>query len=37
MEPEVSLLCPQDPATGSYPEPDKSRPQPPNFFHQDPF
>jgi hypothetical protein len=26
MEPEVSLLCSQEPATGPYPEPDESRP-----------
>jgi hypothetical protein len=27
MELEGSLLCSQDPATGPYPEPDKSSPQ----------
>lgn len=26
MEPENSLLCPQEPTTGSYPHPDKSSP-----------
>jgi hypothetical protein len=27
MEPEVLLLCSQDPASGLYPEPDESNPQ----------
>jgi hypothetical protein len=26
MEPDVSFLCSQEPATGPYPEPDESRP-----------
>jgi hypothetical protein len=26
MEPEVSLLCSQEPSIGPYPEPDKSSP-----------
>jgi hypothetical protein len=26
MEPEGSLLCPQEPSTGPYPEPDQSNP-----------
>jgi hypothetical protein len=26
MEPEDSLLCSQDPTTGSYPDPDESNP-----------
>jgi hypothetical protein len=26
MEPEISLLCPQEPTTGSYPHPDESSP-----------
>jgi hypothetical protein len=32
MEPEGSLLCLQKPATGPYPEPDVSSPQPLNLF-----
>jgi hypothetical protein len=28
MEPEVSLLCSQEPTNGPYPEPDESRPHP---------
>jgi hypothetical protein len=30
-----SLPCPQNPATGIYPEPDKSSPQPPILFLYD--
>jgi hypothetical protein len=29
MESELSLLCPQEPATGSYHKPAQSTPQPP--------
>jgi len=29
MEPEISLLFSQDTATGPYPEPDESNPNPP--------
>jgi hypothetical protein len=31
MEPEGSLLCLQEPATGPYPEPDKSSPHLPPY------
>jgi hypothetical protein len=37
MEPEDSLPCLQQPATGSYPEPDESSLQLPNLFLYDPF
>jgi len=32
MELEGSLLCLQETASGSYPEPDESNLQPPNLF-----
>jgi hypothetical protein len=32
METEGSLLCPQEPATGPYPEPAESSPLPPILF-----
>jgi hypothetical protein len=32
MDPEVSLLFSQEPATGPYPEPDAFSPQPPTLF-----
>jgi hypothetical protein len=35
MEPKVSLSCLQEPATGSYPEPDASSPHPLTFFPWD--
>jgi hypothetical protein len=31
MEPQGSLQCSQQPATGPYPEPDVSSPHPPNL------
>jgi hypothetical protein len=31
MEPEGSLLCPQEPSTGPYPKPDQSSPYQPNL------
>jgi len=37
MEPEVSLLCSQKPATFPYPEPDKSIPFIPILFLENPF
>jgi len=37
MESEVSLPCPQEPATGPYPEPDESSLYVPNLFNQVPF
>jgi hypothetical protein len=37
MEPEGSLLCSQEPATGPHPESDESSPHPPTFFPSDPF
>jgi hypothetical protein len=37
MEPEVSLPCSQQPATGPYPEPDESSLHITTLFHQDPF
>jgi hypothetical protein len=33
MEPEGSLSCSQEPATGPYPQPDASSPQLPTLFH----
>jgi hypothetical protein len=35
MEPEDSLLCSQEPATGPYPEPDASSPQLVTLFPED--
>jgi hypothetical protein len=37
MEPEDSLMCSQDPATGSYSEPDESSPQLITLLPKDPF
>jgi hypothetical protein len=37
MEPEVSLSCPLEPATGPYPEPEESNPHPPISFPSNPF
>jgi hypothetical protein len=37
MEPEGSLPCSQEAATGSYPEPDESRRHFPTLFPQDSF
>jgi hypothetical protein len=37
MESEGSLPCPQEPATGPYPEPDASNPHLPNLFPYGPF
>jgi hypothetical protein len=37
MEPEGSLSCSQQPATGPYPEPDAPSPQALTLFLQDPF
>jgi hypothetical protein len=37
MEPEVSLLCSQDPTAGPCPEPYEYSPHPSNLFLQDPF
>jgi hypothetical protein len=36
MEPERSLLCLQQPATGSYPEPNEFNPRPHTLFLWDP-
>jgi hypothetical protein len=32
MEPEISLVCSQEPVTVLYPEPDESSPHLPNLF-----
>jgi hypothetical protein len=37
MEPEGSLPCSQNPATGPYSEPDEYRPHSCTMFSQDPF
>jgi hypothetical protein len=37
MEPKISLLCSQQPATGPYPEPGESNPFPQNLSPYDPF
>jgi len=37
MEPEGSLLCLEEPATGTYSEPDESSPQLYTLFPQDPL
>jgi hypothetical protein len=37
MEPEGSLPCSQQPATGLYPKPDASIPHVPTLFPKDPF
>jgi hypothetical protein len=37
MEPEGSLLFPQQPATGPYPQPDQSSLDLPNSFPTEPF
>jgi hypothetical protein len=37
MKPEGSLPCLQEPATGLYPEPDKSNSHPPKPFPLYPF
>jgi hypothetical protein len=37
METKGSLTCSQDPATGTYPQPDESCPYHPTLLLQDPF
>jgi hypothetical protein len=37
MEPEGSLQCPEEPATGLYPELDEWSPHPPTLLPEDPF
>jgi len=37
MEPEGSLPCSQEPATGPHSEPDESNPDPPTLFPEDSF
>jgi len=37
MEPESSLPCSQEPATGPYPDPDASSLHLPTLFPKDPF